>query len=76
MVERGTLLRCCTFTGTEGSNPSLSAMNINQSDGDEKFIPDLIRGIPPSPPFYAKATNGRPSEKLITTENVERWLSG
>ena len=25
MVERGTLLRCCIFTGTEGSNPSLSA---------------------------------------------------
>ncbi len=25
MAERGTLLRCCTFTGTEGSNPSLSA---------------------------------------------------
>ena len=52
MVERGTLLRCCTFTGTEGSNPSLSAMNFKSNiERDEKFTPGLIRGIPPSPPF-------------------------
>ena len=29
MAETGTLLRCCTRKGTEGSNPSLSATNKN-----------------------------------------------
>ena len=28
MVERGRLEICCTFRGTEGSNPSLSAKRV------------------------------------------------
>ena len=37
-VERGSLENCCTFRGTEGSNPSLSAGN----ESKKKQNPEIV----------------------------------
>ncbi len=45
VVESGSLENCCTFAGTVGSNPTLSAINCRFQISDSGFIWNKQSGI-------------------------------